>query len=424
MAIHFVRLLHIMREERRAMEKLIRMVVDGSIEKCLPDNAVKKELKNLPSNKGRKILIAIGKAAYQMAKTALESDVKFDDAVVITKYDHLTTDLEGAVCFEAGHPISDDNTIKASKYAYDLVKDLSADDLVVMLISGGGSALFEIPVVDFSEIQDINNQLLEKGANIIEINTIRKRLSKLKGGKFAEICKPATVYNIILSDVVGNRPDMIASGPTYVDQSTCKEALNIVKKYDLSLSDEALKALEIETVKELDNSIINISGSVDQLCLEAKSILEKEGYDVDLLTTSLDSEAKEVGNVLSAIARYQSKRNDKKAYIFGGETVVYLKGKGLGGRNQELAFASAKGIANLDNVTIISYSSDGTDGPTDAAGAYVDGNTMAKLEKLGINFDEVLANNDSYTALEKIGQLIKTGPTGTNVNDCAIILIN
>lgn len=406
------------------MEKLIKKIVDGSIEKSLPDNAVEQELKNLPSNKGKKILIAIGKAAYQMAKTALESDIKFDDAVVITKYDHLSSDLEGAVCFEAGHPISDDNTIKASQYALDLVKDLTEDDLVVMLISGGGSALFEIPVVDFSEIQDINNQLLEKGANIIEINTIRKRLSKVKGGKFAEICKPATVYNIILSDVVGNRPDMIASGPTYVDQSTCKEAFDIVKKYDLSLSEDALKALKIETVKELDNSIINISGSVDQLCLEAKDILEKDGYDVELLTTSLDNEAKEVGNVLSAIARYQSKRDDKKAYILGGETVVYLTGNGRGGRNQELAFASAKGIAKLDNVTILSYSSDGTDGPTDAAGAYVDGNTMAKLENLGISYDDVLRDNDSYAALEKIGQLIKTGPTGTNVNDCSIILIN
>lgn len=166
------------------MKKLIDRLVEESIAVCLPDNAVKKGLCDLPKNKGKRILIAIGKAAYQMAKNALSSGIKFDSAVVITKYGYLKSKLKGAVCFEASHPISDDNTIKASQYAYDLVKDLTKDDLVVMLISGGGSSLFEIPLVSFIEIQDINNQLLSKGASIVEINTIRKRLSKVKGGKF------------------------------------------------------------------------------------------------------------------------------------------------------------------------------------------------------------------------------------------------
>ncbi|MDU2202869.1 MAG: glycerate-2-kinase family protein, partial [Anaerococcus hydrogenalis] len=210
------------------MDNLIRKIVGDSIESCLPDKAVTRELKNLPEVKGRKILIAIGKAAYQMAKTALESDIIFDQAVVITKYNHLKAPLDKAVCFEAGHPISDENTIKASQYAYDLVGNLTEDDLLVMLISGGGSALFEIPLISFEEIQGINKQLLKKGADIVEINTIRKRLSKIKGGKFARHSYPAKVYNIILSDVIGNRPDMIASGPTYGDFSTCEDALNIV----------------------------------------------------------------------------------------------------------------------------------------------------------------------------------------------------
>ena len=406
------------------MKGLIKEIVDESIKECLPDKAVSRELKNLPNLGGKEILIAIGKASYQMAKTALESDVKFDETLVITKYNHLKDSLQGTVCFEAGHPISDDNTIKASKYAYDLVENLTKDDLVVMLISGGASSLFEIPLLDLEEIKDINNQLLKKGADIVEINTIRKRLSKVKGGKFAKHCYPAQVYNIILSDVIGNRPDMIASGPSYEDFSICEDALKIVEKYRLKLSNKAFDLLKEETVKKLPNVTTKISGSVDQLCYKAKEILEKSGYKTEILTTCMDCEASEAGFLLSSIARTKSKSKDKLAYIFGGETIVHLKGKGMGGRNQELAFASAKNISELKNVKIISFSSDGTDGPTDAAGAFVDGETFNKIKEKNIDYDYILDNNDSYTALKQIDQLIITGPTGTNVNDISIILIN
>lgn len=406
------------------MKGLIKEFVDESIKECLPDKAVSRELKNLPNLGGKKILIAIGKASYQMAKTALESDIKFDENVVITKYNHLKDCLQGAVCFEAGHPISDQNTIKASEYVYNLVYNLTKEDLVVMLISGGGSSLFEIPLLDFEEIKDINNQLLKKGADIVEINTIRKRLSKVKGGKFAQHCYPAQVYNIILSDVIGNRPDMIASGPSYEDFSTCEDALKIVEKYKLKLSKKALELLKEETIKKLPEVTTKISGSVDQLCNKAKEILEKSGYKTEILTTCMDCEASEAGFLLSSIARTKSKSKDKLAYIFGGETIVHLKGKGMGGRNQELAFASAKNISGLKNVKIISFSSDGTDGPTDAAGAFVDGETFNKIKEKNIDYDHILDNNDSYTALKQINQLIITGPTGTNVNDVSIILIN
>lgn len=406
------------------MKKLIKEIVDESIKECLPDKAVSRELKKLPNLSGKKILIAIGKASYQMAKTALESEVKFDETLVITKYNHLKDNLRGYVCFEAGHPISDENTIKASKYAYDLVGNLTKDDLVVMLISGGGSSLFEIPLLDFEEIKDINNQLLKKGADIVEINTIRKRLSKVKGGKFAKHCYPAQVYNIILSDVIGNRPDMIASGPSYEDFSTCEEALKIVEKYKIKLSKKALELLKKETVKKLPNVTTKISGSVDQLCFKAKEVLEKSGYKIEILTTCMDCEASEAGFFLSSIAKTKSKSKNKLAYIFGGETIVHLKGKGKGGRNQELVFASAKNISGLKNVTIISFSSDGTDGPTDAAGAFVDGETFNKLKEKNIDYDCILKNNDSYTVLKQLNQLIITGPTGTNVNDASIILIN
>lgn len=289
------------------MKKLIKEIVNESIKECLPDKAVSRELKKLPNFGGKKILIAIGKASYQMAKTALESDVKFDETLVITKYNHLKDSLQGTVCFEAGHPISDENTIKASKYAYDLVGNLTKDDLVVMLISGGGSSLFEIPLLDFEETKDINNQLLKKGADIVEINTIRKRLSKVKGGKFAKHCYPAQVYNIILSDVIGNRPDMIASGPSYEDFSICEDALKIVKKYKLNLSKKALELLKEETVKTLPNVTTKISGSVDQLCFKAKEVLEKNGYKTEILTTCMDCEASEAGFLLSSIAKTKSK---------------------------------------------------------------------------------------------------------------------
>lgn len=414
----------IIMEKGGYMKEFIRNLVTESIRFCLPDEAVKKEIKNIPQNKGKKILISVGKAAYQMAKTALDSDVKFDDGLIITKYGHLGGEIKGIKSFEAGHPISDANTIKASRCAYNMVKDLSEDDQVVMLISGGGSALFELPLIDFEEIQDINSQLLEKGANIVEINTIRKRLSKIKGGKFAKLCEPAEVYNIILSDVVGNRGDMIASGPTYVDYSTSKEAIALVEKYNLKLSDKAYKCLESETEKELDNVITKISGSVDDLCFKAKDILENEGYKAEIMTTSMANEAREIGFLLGSIGRFKSKEKSKQAYIFGGETIVHIKGSGKGGRNQELAFASAREIEGLDNITILSYSSDGTDGPTDAAGGFVDGNTMEKLRKKQVDYDKILENNDSYNGLLKIDQLIKTGPTGTNVNDVSIILIN
>ncbi|MDO5047627.1 MAG: glycerate kinase [Anaerococcus sp.] len=406
------------------MKRFVDTLVKESIDFCLPDKAVAREIKNLPEVKGKKILIAIGKAGYQMAKAAIDSGFVCHKGLVITKYGHSKGDLENIEIIEAGHPISDENTIRASQYAYDMTESLSEDDLVLMLISGGGSALFELPLINLEEIQDINDQLLKKGANIVEINTIRKRLSKVKGGRFANHIRPARVYNIILSDVLGNRPDMIASGPTYVDYSTSKEAQKLIDLYDLDLSTKAKSLVKEETIKDLSNTQTKISGSVDDLCKKAGEILEKEGYDVDILTSTLACEAREAGFFLAAIAKSQSKRKDKKAYIFGGETLVHLRGPGKGGRNQELAFASMRDIDGLENVRIISFSSDGSDGPTDAAGGFVDGKSFDKLKEKNLDYNHILASNNTYEGLKAIDQLIITGPTGTNVNDVSILLIN
>ena len=399
-------------------------IIDASIASALPDNAVKKALKKLPACGEKIYLVAIGKAAWQMTKAAKDELCdKITDGVCITKYDHVKEQIEGIRCFEAGHPVLDENSVAATKEAEKLVSGLSKDDFVIFLVSGGGSALFEDPKVSLSELQDINKQLLSSGASITEINTIRKRLSNVKGGRFAKMCEPATVFSIILSDIIGDPLDMIASGPAYPDSATTEDATGIINKYSLKVTEDVKALLTEETPKELSNVTTIVTGSVKQLCASASIKAKELGYEPIVLTACLDCEAKAAGQFISAIAREHSKDGKKLAYIMGGETVVKLTGKGLGGRNQELALASAEGIAGFDNVCVFSVGSDGTDGPTDAAGGIVDGYTSEALLSKGITISDVLANNDSYNALKLVDGLVITGPTGTNVNDVAVLLI-
>lgn len=373
---------------------------------------------------GRVVLISVGKGGWQMANAAGEIlGGRIDRGVVVTKYGHVRGEIPGVRCFEAGHPIPDENGFLGTQAAIDAVQDLTEQDTVLFLLSGGGSALFEKPLVDIGELENITSQLLSCGADIVEMNTIRKRLSAVKGGRFAKLCKPAKVACIVLSDVLGNRVDMIASGPACRDSSTCDEALDIVRKYGLRLSDHALMLLQQETPKELDHVSMHVIGSVSGLCAAAAEQCRKLGYEPMILTDHLDCEAREAGVFLADIAKYHRQRNRKLAFIAGGETVVHLKGSGKGGRNQELALAAAAGIAGLADTAVFSVGSDGTDGVTDAAGGYVDGGTEALLAQQGISIFDVLECNDSYHALEKTGGLIFTGPTGTNVNDIAVVLL-
>ena len=318
----------------------------------------------------------------------------------------------------------DENSFTAAEAALELVRDLDSSDTVLFLLSGGGSALFEKPLIPGKELADITRQLLASGADIVEMNTIRKRLSAVKGGRFALACAPAQVFSIVLSDIVGDPLDMIASGPVYPDRSTCEEAVAIAEKYQLKLSSAARELLRQETPKELTNVTTVVTGSVRELCAAAAAACRELGYEPVLLTDSLTGESREAGRLLADIV--QKNANDltggRKAVIAGGETVVHLTGKGMGGRNQELALAAAPGIAGLP-AAVFSVGSDGTDGPTDAAGGYVDGETAAELARQGIDVSRVLAENDSYHALQAVGGLIVTGPTGTNVNDVAVALI-
>lgn len=399
-------------------------IIRESLAAVMPDRAVEKALKDFRPAGGRTVLVAAGKAAWQMAAAAVRVLGKVDDGIVITKYEHVKGEIPGVECREAGHPVPDENSFAATEKALEKVGGLSEKDTVVFLLSGGGSALFEKPLIRGEELQDVTKQLLACGADIVEMNTIRKRLSGVKGGRFALACMPARVYAVVLSDILGDPLDMIASGPAYPDSSTCAQAKAVVEKYGLRLSAKARTLMEEETPKCLTNVTTQITGSVRELCGAAAKAAEGLGFVPVLLTDELCCEAREAGSMLASILRTHAKDGKKFCYIAGGETVVHLTGKGKGGRNQELALAAAPLIAGISNACVFSVGSDGTDGPTDAAGGYVDGDTMDCLKAKGLDVFTVLRDNDAYTALAAAEGLIVTGPTGTNVNDVAVALVD
>ena len=397
-------------------------IINDSIESVKPDEAVRRALKAFAPKGGRVLLVAAGKAAWQMAHAAVEALGRVDGGVVVTKYDHVKGEIPGVKCYEAGHPVPDENSFAATERALELVHGLTEKDTVLFLLSGGGSALFEKPLIPGAELQGITNQLLASGADIVEMNTIRKRLSAVKGGRFAQACAPAKVFSIVLSDILGDPLDMIASGPAVPDSSTCAQALAIAEKYHLNLSEQAKALLAQETPKVLDNVTTQITGSVRELCAAAAEACRELGYEPILLTDRLCCEAKEAGSFLGSIACTNAGQGKKLAFIAGGETVVHLTGKGQGGRNQELALAAAPALAGQD-AAVFSVGSDGTDGPTDAAGGDVDGDTAAALAEKGWNVFDTLQNNDAYHALQAVEGLIITGATGTNVNDVVVALV-
>ena len=399
-------------------------IVREAIAAVQPDTAVQRALggREFP---GRVLLVAAGKAAWQMAKAASDClGDRIENGVVVTKYGHVMGPIANFACYEAGHPVPDENSFRGTQAALDLVADLSEKDTVLFLLSGGGSALFEKPLVPAEELQDITGQLLACGADIVEINTIRKRLSQVKGGRFAQLCWPGKVEAVVLSDILGDPLDMIASGPACPDTATAEDAQRIRKKYSLRMSEAAERLLTVETPKTLDNVHTQINGSVRELCAAAAATCRELGYEPVMLTDQLCCQAREAGSFLASILKTHAADSKALAFIAGGETVVKLTGHGKGGRNQEIALAAAPGIAGLERAAVFSVGSDGTDGPTDAAGGYVDGDTCAELQALGISVDAVLQDNDAYHALEKTGGLIMTGPTGTNVNDVAVALLD
>jgi len=342
----------------------------------------------------------------------------------------------------ASHPIPDASGAKGASQMLELVSQTKEDDLIICLLSGGGSSLMPQPCCNISleDKRKITDGLLKSGATINEINTVRKHISSFKGGWLAKKAYPATVVNLILSDVVGDPLDSIASGPTVPDTTTFSDAMEILKIYDLwdeapisvkkALSD-GQKGLIPETPKPGDKIFAKVHnivvGNNRIASLAAYDTLKKAGLNALLLSSSLEGQAREVGTMFASITKevvFSGNPVHRSAGIVaGGETTVTVTGKGKGGRNQEIVLSALLKMSNADGVIVASISTDGVDGPTDAAGAIADGKTILRSKDLGLNPRKFLENNDSYNFFSKLGDLIFTGPTGTNVNDLSLIIV-
>jgi len=387
-------------------------------------------------------VIGGGKAGASMA-VAVEEILgdRITRGVINVKYGHLS-ELRRVKLNEVGHPIPDQKGVSGAEEIGGLLEKLGEKDLVICLISGGGSALLPSPAegISLEDKQKMTNLLLECGANINEINAIRKHISKLKGGGLARLAYPSTLITFILSDVVGDPLDVIGSGPTVPDTSTFGECMAILRKYHLSEKvPEPIKGRiqrgikgEIEETPKAGNPIFekthNVIVGSNIIAVKAAEQRARElGYKPLILSTFIEGETKEVARVHAAIAKEIAKTNHPigppACVISGGETTVTIRGKGLGGRNQEFVLASALDIQGLKDIVVLSGGTDGTDGPTDAAGAIADVDTVRRAHELGLDPTAYLADNDSYHFFEKLGDLLVTGPTNTNVMDLRLILV-
>jgi glycerate-2-kinase len=343
---------------------------------------------------------------------------------------------------EASHPIPDDSGVEGTRRMLEIAEKAGENDLIICLISGGGSSLMPLPrgEITITDKKEITNALLKCGATINEINTVRKHISDFKGGWLAKKAYPATILNLILSDVVGDPLDFIASGPTVPDSTTFSDAIKVLKKYGLldkvptsirKVLLEGEKGTIPETPKANDEAfkkVFNVIIGNNRLASKtAQECLKSEGLNTLLLTATLEGEARHVGTMLAAIAHEVSVSGNPipkpAGIIAGGETTVTITGKGKGGRNQEIALAAVLKINGMDGAVLASISTDGIDGPTDAAGAIVDGKTLVKAVKKGLTPEEYLAENNSYNFFSKLEDLIFTGQTGTNVNDISVIIV-
>lgn len=388
-------------------------------------------------------ILSIGKAAPKMMQKVIETIGNiFIKALVITKYKHGFP-INNVKVREASHPIPEQSGVDATQEVMELVESCNNKDLLICLLSGGGSALLvsPIPPITLEEKRLTTQVLLRSGANIQEVNTIRKHISQVKGGKLAKLAYPSTIVNLILSDVIGDRLDTISSGPFAPDDTAYKDCMEIINRYQLEkqLPHNVLKVLQDgasempdDTPKKDDIVFQNIRNFIvgnNLSFLEgAEEKAKSLGYNTLLLTSQIHGEAKEVAKVISAIAIEISKTEKPikppACLLFGGETTVRIHGNGIGGRNQEMALACSIYIKDFPNISVLSAGSDGTDGPTDATGAFVDGNTYNKAVQYGLEPEKYLKNNDSYTLFKNLDSLFITGPTGTNVMDFICVVID
>jgi hydroxypyruvate reductase len=394
---------------------------------------------------GRVFIIAFGKAATTMAG-ALENRLGkyLASGIAVTKYGHATEfHSEKITLFEAGHPLPDENGVAAAKKILQLAEQAEENDLILVAISGGGSALLSLPADELTlqDKQATTDLLLKCGADIRELNTIRKHLSAAKGGWLAAAIHPARYCALILSDVIGDPLDFIASGPTVPDSTTFEDAWAICEKYDLveKLPARARYYLQRGVKQEIPDTPKSgdaifacganlLIGNNRQAAEAALAYAQKLNYNAMILTTGLQGEAREIAQIFPALAgdilKYQTPVAPPACIICGGETTVTVKGKGKGGRNQELALAASPGLSGLPCAVLLSAGTDGTDGPTDAAGAIVDDETLVRASKKKLIWQTYLADNDAYHFFQQIGGLLTTGPTRTNVMDLQILLVD
>jgi glycerate 2-kinase len=380
-------------------------------------------------------VLGVGKAAPAMTRALVDLlGGKDFSGLMVSKHSDMPP-IKGIEQFQGGHPIPDQHSLRAGQKAVEVLKRVGADDLLICLISGGGSALMTTPLpgLELDEIQSLTAALLQCGARIDEINTIRRHVDQLKGGGVARMATPARTVSLILSDVVGSPLEAIASGITAPDPSTREDALGIISRYGLekSVSPQILRTLreEPETPKPGDPLFDNVQnvlvGSNPQAAQSALEQASREGFSTHLLQTDLQGEAREVGKSIAKNLRQILQTGEPVTRPFclvaGGETTVTIRGNGRGGRNQELALAAVPDLGGLTNVMLVTLATDGEDGPTDAAGAVVTAKTLKRGQKLRLFPQTFLDNNDAYHYFDPLGDLLKPGPSGTNVNDLTFI---
>jgi glycerate 2-kinase len=437
--------------EKRA-EEILRQVFCATLDGVMPDAAVRNKAGLLSAvyerrNLSKCVVVGFGKAACRMAKALMDSlPCPIREGILITKYGYsgdITFDRGDFQVYEAGHPIPDARGLTATGQVMELLRIADDRTLVICLISGGGSALLVAPYkgITLEAKQTVTDLLMKAGAEIRELNTVRKHISQVKGGRLAELAYPASVVSLILSDVIGNAIDVIASGPTSPDGTTYRDAISVLEKYNLtdrvpeiisSVLREGLQGFIPDTPKagdvvfeRVENIII---GNNNMAISAAERQAEQLGLSTRVLTDSLAGEARRAGEWL-AEKGMETKRSLEGTcgrpvcLISGGETTVTVKGNGIGGRNMELALAFALAVEGTRGLTLLSAGTDGTDGPTDAAGAVVDGCTARCAREKALDPQIYLDNNDAYGLFQRTGNLIRTGPTGTNVMDVQIILV-
>jgi len=412
---------------------LLKQMFDDAVTAASPATCLPPHLPDPP--RGRTVVVGAGKAACSMARAVEQQWHAPLSGLVVTRYGHGLP-LEHIEIVEAGHPMPDDAGQRAAARMLELVSDLGADDLVLCLISGGGSALLSLPArgLSLDDKQAATRALLRCGANIREINCVRKHLSAIKGGRLAEACAPARVITLMISDVPGDDPSSIASGPTVPDPTTREEALAVLRKYGIDEPRaviEYLRGAGEETPKPGDRCFENTRHEIiarPQDALEAAARTAREhGYEA-LILGDLEGEARDAGLIHAGIARqvvrYAQPASPPCVLLSGGETTVTVQGSGRGGRNAEFSLALALALDGLTGVYALAADTDGIDGTEDNAGCLVEPAILQKAAEAGVDGNGCLGNNDAYTFFESVDGLVKTGPTLTNVNDFRAILID